>query len=95
MASAACGWSESGPCGTTSYKAVFALDGGGIDLDLESLAQHRGRIDLGAVATDFEMQVRAGRAAGRADQADAFVGAYAGLAYVTQAAAGPFGWITP
>ena len=36
-----------------------ALDGG-FNLDLELLPEHRGRIDLGVIAADFEMQVRAG-----------------------------------
>src|SRR5690606_22434914 len=43
--------------------------GGG--LHLEAAADDLGRVDLGAVAADLEMQVGTGRIAGRADQADA------------------------
>src|SRR5690606_23853654 len=39
--------------------------------DVEALADDLGGVDLAAVAAHLEMQVRAGRIAGRADQADA------------------------
>ena len=39
--------------------------------DVEAAAQHLGRLDAAPVAAHLEMQMRAGRIAGLADQADA------------------------